>query len=103
MTRSMIVAAMALAFGGGAALAQNGSVPAPAPAPTTLAPTANGIARPGLAAMAGIQKACAADFASLCPGMRPGDGKLGLCIRQHQDKVSSGCRDALGALRGMRR
>lgn len=99
MTRSMIIAALTLtlAFGGGAALAQNETAQTPA------APTATGATRPGLAAMAGIQKACAADFASLCPGMHPGDGKLGPCIRQHQDKVSSGCRDALGALRGMRR
>jgi hypothetical protein len=41
-----------------------------------------------------IPEACKADAASLCPGMAPGDGKFGKCMKEHRDKVSEGCRTA---------
>jgi hypothetical protein len=42
-----------------------------------------------------IPEACQADAASLCPGMAPGDGKFGKCMKEHRDKVSEGCRTAV--------
>ena len=42
-----------------------------------------------------IPEACQADASSLCPGMAPGDGKFGKCMKEHRDKVSEGCRAAV--------
>lgn len=94
----MIAATAALS---GAAMAQNAMAPVP-PIPTvTPAPTPPVAARPGLAANRGaMMQACQTDFKSLCPGMMPGDGKLGPCIRANQSKLSPVCASAMQARLG---
>lgn len=95
----------------GAALAQNAMVPAsPAPMSPNQAPTAvpSPSQTPALPHRFGnrgaMMQACQADFVALCPGMTPGDGKLGPCIRANRAKLSSTCqaamREGLGARRG---
>jgi hypothetical protein len=34
---------------------------------------------------------CKADREKLCPGIKPGDGKLGECLKQHEAELSSEC------------
>jgi hypothetical protein len=42
-----------------------------------------------------VRQACHADVQKLCPGMRPGGGKLKECMESHKADLSSACRDAL--------
>lgn len=102
--RLMIFIAAAAALSGGA-FAQNvmsEAAPAATPAPTApITTTPPPAARfPNRGAM---MQACQADFVALCPGMTPGDGKLGPCIRANRAKLSAICqaamRDGLGARR----
>ena len=46
-----------------------------------------------------IPEACQNDAATLCPGMAPGDGKFGKCMKEHRDKVSEGCKAAARSAR----
>jgi hypothetical protein len=46
-----------------------------------------------------IPEACRSDAASLCPGMEPGDGKFGKCMKSQRDKVSEGCKAAAKSAR----
>jgi hypothetical protein len=46
-----------------------------------------------------IPEACQNDAASLCPGMAPGDGKFGKCMKEHRDKVSEACKAAAKSAR----
>ena len=93
-------AALMLALTGGAIAAQsNDSTPA---TDTGASQPQQPPARAGAMRFAALQKACGSDFKALCPGMTPGDGKLGPCIRTQRTKLSSGCSDALGALRAGR-
>lgn len=79
-----------IVFAVGTASAQdNSSGPA---APSTPIPQSGG--------RGGAMQACRADVEKLCSGMRPGDGKLGQCIRSNHDQLSAGCRDALKSMRG---
>lgn len=41
-------------------------------------------------------QACRADARKLCPGMRPGDGRIATCLRQNEAMLSSACLDQLG-------
>ncbi|WP_374127536.1 hypothetical protein [Sphingomonas sp. 28-62-11] len=94
----MIAATAALS---GAATAQNAMAPVPSTPIVTQAPTPPLVTRPGLAANRGaMMQACQADFKSLCPGMTPGDGKLGPCIRANQSKLSPVCASAMQARLG---
>jgi len=34
---------------------------------------------------------CKADREKLCPGIKPGDGKLGECMKQHEAELSAEC------------
>jgi hypothetical protein len=52
-----------------------------------------GGAPPGGDARAAMQKACAADLATLCPGLTGRDANM--CLRQNSDKASAGCKDAM--------
>ncbi len=107
MRKIALVAALMLSFSGSAMLvhAQTTTAPQTAvpsdgstqPAPAMTPPAA------GSGRFAAIQQACAGDFQTLCPGMQPGDGKLGQCIRANRDKLSSGCSSAMAAMRGARR
>lgn len=35
---------------------------------------------------------CAKDVETLCPGIKPGDGRIATCLKEHQDKVSPECK-----------
>lgn len=47
--------------------------------------------RPG----AGLRGACRADIERHCAGIKPGDGRLRHCVREHHAKFSDGCKTAL--------
>lgn len=49
-----------------------------------------------------LKQACASDVQTLCPGIQPGGGKLKQCLRDHADKVSMGCKDAMRAAKSQR-
>ena len=42
---------------------------------------------------------CKADAARLCPGVKPGGGKLLGCLKQHENEVSVGCAKELKAVK----
>jgi hypothetical protein len=44
---------------------------------------------------AGVAEACKADAATQCPGMVPGDGQFAGCMKEHRDKLSEGCSNAI--------
>jgi Cysteine rich repeat len=48
---------------------------------------------------AGPRTACKADVATLCPGLQPGGGRIASCLKQNQEKVSPGCKDAMSKMR----
>ncbi len=103
MRTAIVITLAALGFSGGVALAQNNdAAPVPAPAPVVQPGDQSPAHHGGGRRLAGLQAACGADFASLCPGMQPGDGKLGACLRANRAKLSSGCSEALEALRAQR-
>ena len=47
--------------------------------------------------------ACEADIKGFCSDITPGGGRVMLCVRAHDDKVSKPCRDALDKLRADRK
>ncbi len=57
------------------------------------------IASPALQAqdMPGPGKACKSDREKFCPGLKPGDGKLGPCMKEHAAEVSPECTAAIEA------
>ncbi len=42
-------------------------------------------------------KACKGDREKLCPGLKPGDGKLGTCMKEHSAELSPECTAAIEA------
>jgi len=48
------------------------------------------------AAREAVRKACATDAQSLCPDKKGREAMM--CLRTNQDKVSSGCKDAMSKL-----
>ncbi len=42
-------------------------------------------------------KACKSDREKLCPGLKPGDGKLGPCMKEHAAELSPECSAAVEA------
>lgn len=101
--RMMIFIAAAAALSGGA-LGQNVTSPT-APSATPPVPTdpISATPAPRFPNRGAMMQACQADFVALCPGMTPGDGKLGPCIRANRAKLSATCqaamRDGFGARR----
>lgn len=55
-----------------------------------------GAGGPGADARAAMQKACAADMTTLCPGLTGRDANM--CLRQNTDKLSPGCKDAMSKM-----
>lgn len=44
---------------------------------------------------AAVRQACREDFRKLCPGVRPGGGRIRDCMVAHRDELSPSCRDAV--------
>jgi hypothetical protein len=42
-----------------------------------------------------VEDACAADIDFFCGRVTPGEGRLVLCMRAHEDQLSRGCRLAV--------
>ena len=57
------------------------------------------IASPALQAqdMPGPGKACKSDREKFCPGLKPGDGKLWPCMKEHTSELSPECTAAIEA------
>ena len=60
------------------------------------------VAQPG-GGNAVVRKACQADIEQFCGGTEPGGGRLGQCLREHEDRVSATCKNALTDMRARRR
>ncbi len=56
------------------------------------------IAAPGFAADAPGAQACQADARKLCPGERPGGGRVLGCLKAREAELSAGCQAALPTL-----
>ena len=41
------------------------------------------------------RKACMTDYRKLCPGVRPGEGRVVACFEDHRAQLSTGCRQAM--------
>lgn len=50
--------------------------------------------------MRAVGEACKADIQSLCSGVQPGGGRIGQCLQQNADKLSSGCKTKLSEVLG---
>lgn len=50
--------------------------------------------------MRAVGKACKADIQTLCSGIQPGGGRIGQCLQQNTDKLSSGCKAKLSEALG---
>ncbi len=57
------------------------------------------VASPALMAQdaPGPGKACKSDREKFCPGLKPGDGKLGPCMKQHAAELTPECSGAIEA------
>ena len=42
-----------------------------------------------------IEDACAAELDDFCGKVTPGEGRVAMCMRAHEDQLSSGCRSTL--------
>jgi len=42
-----------------------------------------------------MRKACMADYRKLCPGVRPGEGRVVACFEEHMRELSPGCRQSM--------
>jgi len=45
------------------------------------------------------QHPCMDDAKKLCPGVKPGEGRIAACLKQHQDQVSSACKSRIAEFR----
>ena len=39
-----------------------------------------------------VAQACKADVEKLCPGVQPGEGRIGACLKEHKADVSKPCK-----------
>jgi hypothetical protein len=51
---------------------------------------------------ANVEAACKADVAKLCKGVQPGGGRLAVCLKQNEQRVSAECRAAVASVRAGR-
>jgi len=49
-----------------------------------------------------LRGACREDVEQLCAGVQPGGGRIAQCLREHQDRVSEGCKSAIASARSQR-
>ena len=50
---------------------------------------------PSQQAVADARAACETDIQKLCAGVKPGGGRILVCLKQHKDQVSDGCKQAV--------
>jgi hypothetical protein len=50
-----------------------------------------------------IRKICRDDILQLCANTEPGGGRIGQCLRDHQERVSESCKSALAGVQSQRR
>ena len=43
-----------------------------------------------------VREACGVDIQKQCPGLKPGAGRILLCVKQHFAALSEPCKDAIG-------
>ena len=43
---------------------------------------------------------CKQDVQSLCPAVKPGEGRIAACLKANHEKVSAGCKAAIKARHG---
>lgn len=43
---------------------------------------------------------CKQDVQSLCPGVKPGEGRIAACLKANREKVSGSCKAAIKARQG---
>lgn len=77
MKSSMLLISICLATAGQFASADN-----PPPAPSQQA-------------LNEARVACDSDIQALCPSVQPGGGRILACLKEHQDKVSAVCKQAV--------
>jgi len=51
----------------------------------------------------GISEACTDDIYKLCGDVKPGEGRIRKCVREHRDELSTACREKLDAARAKRK
>ena len=61
------------------------------------------VAQPGGGGNPLVRKACQADIEQFCGGTEPGGGRLGQCLREHEDRLSEACKSAITDMRTRRR
>lgn len=49
-----------------------------------------------------LRDACTQDAATLCPGVKPGGGRILACFKEKSAQLSEGCRTALSQARAAR-
>ena len=45
-----------------------------------------------------VKEACADDLQQYCATVKPGDGRIAQCLREHKDKLSPECKKEIGEL-----
>ena len=60
-------------------------------------------AQPGGGGNPLVRKACQADIEQFCGSTEPGGGRLGQCLREHEDRLSEACKTAITDMRARRR
>lgn len=56
----------------------------------------------GASAQDQLRQACRADAQRLCGDVRPGGGRVGACMRAHEQELSEACRSAIAEARAAR-
>ena len=49
-----------------------------------------------LAKIGAVREACRVDIREQCPGVKPGRGRIFLCVKRHFAALSENCKDAIG-------
>ena len=53
--------------------------------------------------MGEMKAACKGDTEKLCKGVKPGQGRIVKCLKQHEDELSPACKDTMPHPHGMKK
>jgi len=100
MTRSLLPFILCTVIATQAALADDllPAPPSPSQPPAQLpgqSPPPQSPRAPSQQAVAEARAACETDIQKLCTGVKPGGGRILVCLKQHKDQVSDGCKQAV--------